>query len=62
MSKVITYPTTDEQEKATGVTVKELRQILWGVTNQEMTVRELRQALFQLDDQAQIKVCKSLFD
>jgi hypothetical protein len=37
-------------ETKTVLTVKELRQLLFEVIDQEMTVRQLRSALFQLDD------------
>jgi hypothetical protein len=44
------------------MTVRELRELLFHVDNQEMTVRELRELLFHVDNQDDDLRAKSIAD
>ena len=50
----------DEQEGV--ITVRELREMLFHIDNQDMTVRQLRKALYDIDDQdAEIVTCFAMW-
>ena len=50
----------DEQE--TTITVRELREMLFHIDNQDMTVRQLRKALYDIDDQdAELTPCFAMW-
>ena len=51
-----------QHETTRTITVKQLREMLFHIVNQEMTVRQLRKALYDIDDQdAELTPCFAMW-